>query len=106
MAIQRGTTPFVFFNIGDLIDTFDDDTEIYIDFRQGTKIKLEIREDKLYKDYENKRLLCKFSQINTLDFNKRLNVYIQLRVKYSDGTAIKSKVLTVRADELIKEGVI
>lgn len=104
--IQRGTTPFVSFYIGDLIDTLEDDTNIYIDFKQGTKIVLEITEKYLYKDIENKRLLCRFNQYNTLNFNKKLNIYVQMRIKYADGTALKSKILTVRADEIIKDGLI
>lgn len=104
--IRRGTTQCLSFFIGDVIDTLKEDTNIYIDFKQNEKIILEFREDNIAKDVENKKLICKLTQENTLAFNKYRNIYIQIRIKYSNGIAIKSKIVVLKADELVREGVI
>lgn len=104
--IRRGTTQCLSFFIGDVINSLEEDTIIYIDFKQNGKIILEFREDNIAKDVENKKLLCKLTQENTLAFDRYRNIYIQIRIKYSNGIAIKSKIVTLKADDLVREGVI
>lgn len=106
MILQRGTSPFAFFYIGALLDTFDIDTQLYLTFEQNGKPIIELTQNDLYYDYEHRRLIYHFKQQETMLFNKRLKIYVQLRVKYSDGTAIKSKIITVETDSLLKEGII
>lgn len=97
----RGTTPtHVFTTDVDLSDA----EVIYVTYAQGSK-KIEKVKDDL--NFTDKGFETKLSQEETLDFKAgSIDVEVQVRARYADGTAIASNVIKVPVSKIIKGGVI
>lgn len=97
----RGTTPTVFIPIVGLdISTLD---TIYLTFKQNKKI-LTKRESEVEKDVENQRLIVKFTQEETLQFNDG-HIDVQLRGS-AEGQKIASNITRTTMKAILLEGVI
>lgn len=99
--MTRGTTPTIFVPIVGL-DVSKLDT-IYLTFKQNKKI-LTKREGDVEKDVENQRLIVKFTQEETLQFNDG-HVDVQLRGS-ADGQKIASNITRTTMKAILLEGVI
>lgn len=102
--MYRGTTPTNIFNVDvDLTEA----TEIYITYAQRGKpvpatVLEKSRSDLTVTDTQ---LTVKLTQEDTLKFVSG-EVSIQIRAKFSDGTAIASNIIKTTADIILKEGAI
>lgn len=55
---------------------------------------------------EEKEIICALTQEETLKFNHMVPVEIQLRVRTASGDALASQIWSVKAERILKEGVI
>lgn len=95
----RGTTPTHSFATD--ID-LSNATSLYITYWQRGKVLVEKTIDDVSFDYM--RVLVRLSQEDTLLFNDRYEVSIQIRAKFGDGSAIASNVIRIPVCEILKEG--
>lgn len=103
--IPSGTTPTLTFSIPDnIINKIDNETILYITFQQGGITKLEKELKDVTIDKENSSITFDLTQAETLIFNYKLKIDIQIRIKFSDGKAIKSGIVQTTTDKLLKAG--
>lgn len=103
--IPSGTTPTLYFGLSDdIIGQWDSIELIYLTFQQAGFTCLEKTKEDLSCDLENKRLKLELSQAETLLFDRKLKIEMQFRVKFNNGRAIKSGIMTTTTDRLLKEG--
>lgn len=97
--MHRGTTPTLNFTI-----PFDTSAvgSLSIAFAQDEKIIFE--KTKLDCKLEDDTIKVKLSQYDTLLFNAKQLVRIQLRVKTTDGNALASEIIKVSVGEILKDG--
>jgi hypothetical protein len=95
--MTRGTTPVVKFNLPMEID-FD---VLYITFKQGSDIVFEKELEDVTKD--GTTLFLPLSQAETLLFDRRLPVWVQLRGRVGN-IAYASKIMRISVSEILKEG--
>ena len=55
---------------------------------------------------EDKKIICKLTQAESLSFTPNSRVRVQLRARLKDGTAFASKVRDLSIGNILKEGVI
>ena len=100
--MKRGTTPTHTFSVDvDLTSA----TVIYLTYKQGneTIVERDINNMTVTSDSIQVRL----TQEETLLFNTAVNIQIQIRAGFSDGSRIASDILTVSpAGQILKDGVI
>lgn len=98
--LQRGTTQELTFILPEAISI----EVLYITFCQKEKTVLE----KTLADVEvnENTITLQLSQLDTLQFCSKHAVYIQLRIRDTDGNALKSDTFRTDVDDVLKEGVI
>lgn len=97
-----GTTPELTFNL-----PFDTSIikNLYITFKDRNKaIVLEKTEADC--TMNNNSVTVELSQEETLQFEKRTKVRVQLRIKTTNDKALKSNIIVIDIGDLLKEGVI
>ena len=97
--MRRGTTPTHIFNTDvDLSDA----TDIYLTYQVGGENVIEKTKDELEVSPES--ITVRLSQADTLAIDANEYVYMQIRAKFADGTAIASNVIKVQAQRILKDG--
>lgn len=101
MAITRGATITNIFNVEVDLTTA---VVMYVTFSQCDRVIVE----KTLEDctVETDKITVYFSQEDTLKFEEKLPVEIQIRARLSSGAAPVSCIIRTYATELLKEGVI
>ena len=99
--IQRGSTPTHIFNTN--IDLENIKT-LFITYNQKKKKILEKTLDDC--TIEDKTISVRLSQEDTLAFDDKNDVEIQIRIKFLSDDAIASNIVTVDVNRVLKEGVI
>ena len=99
---MRGTTPELIFNLPFETNTIK---RLYVTFADKDK---RILLEKTEADFtlSGSTVKGELSQAETLLFEERKQVRMQIRILTTDNKALKSKVFTVYSDELLKDGVI
>lgn len=95
----RGTTPTHTFTTDvDLSEA----TEVYVTYSQNDKVIVE----KTINDatISETKLVVELSQKDTLLFDDRCKVEIQIRAIFVDGTAIASNIMSVPVGKILKDG--
>lgn len=101
MATTRGTTPIhVFITDVDLTDA----EVIYVTYKQKREILIEKTKEQI--EVTSEGLTIALTQEETLMFKNNGDVRIQIRARFSDGSAIASNIIETKASEILKEGVI
>lgn len=110
--MYRGTTPNLIFNIKSSLDlTTIENVYISIKSKLGDKYK-EYDISMVTIDAENSRIILPLSQLDTLYFkgskyfDEGAVVYIQMRIKDTNGNAYASAIITETFDDILKDGVI
>lgn len=101
MSIPRGTTPYNYFDVPvDLTDA----AVIYVTYAQGGCTVIEKTIEDLTVTAEE--ISLQLSQTDTLAFDSKLPVDIQIRARFADGNAIESTIMRTSVDRILKDGVI
>lgn len=99
--MRRGTTPT------NTITTDIDLTGvevIYWTYVQGKRKVLEFDIDRI--EISPSSIVVKLTQDETLAFDEKKNVEMQVRARYPDGTAVSSDIMTTTVGRILKDGVI
>lgn len=96
----RGTTPTNVFNVD--VDLTNAEV-IYITYKQQNKVVFEKTKDDITATAQT--LTVKLTQEETLKLTER-EVEIQIRARFSDGTALASNIIKTTASKILKDGVI
>lgn len=97
--MRRGTTPVHIFTTDvDLTSA----TDIYLTYRVGDENIIEKTKDEM--QVSSDQIEVKLSQSETLAINEKEYVYMQIRAKFADGTAIASNIIKVQAYRILKDG--
>ena len=110
--MRRGTTPTHNFKVDVDLDNIE---AIYITYQQEGDTIVEKSIEDITIDTEKHVISTTLTQADTLGFNvnngccfanskKNDKVQIQIRIKYIDGSAIASDVITTGVDEILKDG--
>lgn len=101
MSIPRGTTPINYFDVPvDLTGA----AVIYLTYAQGGRTIIEKTIDDL--TVTDDEISVQLTQEDTLAFNDRQSVDIQIRARFPDGNAVESDIMRSTVDKILKEGVI
>lgn len=95
----RGTTPKLEFNIPFDVSIIKN---LYITFYQSHSTVMEKTEDDC--ELNDHTIICHLKQEDTLVFDDKLNVNIQLRIKTIDGEALASEIITDGVKKVLKDG--
>lgn len=98
--MQRGTTPTHTFTFGESLSGAKFD-KVFITYKQSEKTVIEKTIDDIAVTDES--FIVKLTQAETLLFSPG-QVRIQIRVKTAAGEALASNIITVSAEELLKDG--
>ena len=98
--MYRGTTPLNIFTVDADLTTAE---VIYITYKQGCQVVIEKDKDEI--EVTANKLTVRLSQEDTLKFDYR-EVEIQIRARYSNGTAIASNIIKTTVEHILKDGVI
>lgn len=96
----RGTTPTNVFNVD--VDLTNAEV-IYITYKQQNKVVFEKEKSDI--TVTETALTVKLTQEETLKLTER-EVEIQIRARFSDGTALASNIIKTTASKILKDGVI
>ena len=101
MGIQRGSTPThqITTDIS-LVDT----EVIFVTYDQLEKTVIEKTKSDIV--VEDEYIEIELSQNETLKFNDKYDVEIQIRARFADGRAPVSNIMTTTVERLLKGGVI
>ena len=97
--VVRGTTPTLEFKIPFETNAIQN---VYITFNQSNQNILEKTENDCI--MEGKTITCKLSQTDTLLFDERLNIDIQIRIKTITDEALASNIITESVRQVLKDG--
>lgn len=99
--MRQGTTPTHIFHTSMSLSEAE---VIYITYEQGGETVV----DKSIEDMTvtDEMVQVTLTQEETLAFNLRDAVRIQIRARFADGTAVACQVIETLAEEVLKEGVI
>lgn len=97
-----GTTPELTFNL-----PFDTSIikNLYITFKDRNKSTV-LEKTETDCTMNNNSITVELSQEETLQFEKRTKVRVQLRIKTTNDKALKSNIIVIDIGDLLKEGVI
>ena len=95
----RGTTPTNIFET-DLDLTAAE--VVFVTYKQFGGIVLELEKDDL--TIEADKITAKLTQAQTLKFRESCGVEVQIRAKFSDGTAVASNIISTTAERILKDG--
>lgn len=96
--MYRGTTPTHTFNVNTDLRTA---SAIYITYEQNEKPVVEKTGTAI--TVNQTTLVTTLTQEETLKFRDE-RVYIQIRARFPDGSAIASNIITASVDKILKEG--
>lgn len=108
--MYRGTTPTNIFILPEEMNDASFDT-LYITYQQRNKTVLEKTLDNIQRD--GNVLTVKLTQAETLAFESghcfsgaidSSDVYIQIRAKLTDGTAMASELMKASVQQILKDG--
>lgn len=99
--MYRGTTPTNTFNVD--IDLTDAEV-IYITYQQRNSTVIERSTDEI--DITSTALTVQLTQEETLRLAANISVAIQIRARFSDGTAVASNIIQTEVQTVLKSGVI
>lgn len=99
--MRRGTTPTHIFETDIDLTAAE---EIYLTYRQDTCNILELTMDRM--EVTPEQIQVSLTQAETLMFKANKPVYIQMRVKFADESAIASDVINTTTQQILKEGLI
>lgn len=99
--MRRGTTPTN--TITTDIDLTGVDV-IYWTYTQGKRKILELDIDRI--EINPDSIVVKLTQEETLAFDEKKDVEMQIRARYPDGTAVSSDIMTTTVGRILKDGVI
>lgn len=95
----RGTTPKHTFNVDvDLTDA----QSIYITYKQLNRVVVEKAKSDI--NVSSDALQCDLTQKETLAFNSKYPVKIQIRAGYEGGSAVASNIIETTVGEILKGG--
>lgn len=95
----RGTTPKLEFIIPFNTDII---MNLYITFNQVGENVLEKTENDC--NFEENTIVCHLTQADTLMFNEKNNVSIQIRIKTIDGESLASNIINESVKKVLKDG--
>lgn len=97
--IRKGTTPTHIFNTNvDLTAA----VVLYITYKQGGRVVIEKNIDDC--EVTTETITVKLTQEETLKLNDTQAVEMQIRARFSDGTAVASNIMTAEAGRILKGG--
>ena len=97
--IRKGTTPTHIFNTNvDLTEA----VALYVTYKQGGRVVIE--KDKSECEITSTNVTTKLTQADSLKLNETQTVEMQIRARFSDGTAIASNIMTAEAGRVLKGG--
>ena len=112
--MRRGTTPTHNFKVDVDLDNVE---AVYITYQQegDTVVEKSTEKQEITLDTEKRIISTTLTQKDTLAFNanngccfakskRNDKVEIQIRIKYGDGSAIASDVITTGVDDVLKDG--
>lgn len=102
----RGTTPTIKLNcIGLALESI---SELYVTFYQcqTQEVTIEKTKDEVVIDLENKLIILRLTQEETLQFAADAQIGVQIKAKMLDGTVVASKVNCLSIDNCLKGEVI
>lgn len=99
--MTRGTTPTQIFNVD--VDLTSAEV-VYVTYKQRAYVVLEKSIEDM--DITPEQIVFPLTQEDTLRFNTKLPVDIQIRARFPDGNAIASNIIETSAEVILKEGVI
>ena len=105
--MRRGTTPTHVFRVKADLNNLE---ALYVTYQQHKVNLVEKTLDDVTVDTENNTVTVQLTQADTLKFDDKNctcpenMVKIQIRWRYTDGNAAATKVLSVRATEILKDG--
>lgn len=99
--MKKGVTPIHYFDVD--LDCTDAEV-LYIYYAQGRRVLIE----KSINDVEitPEQLSTRLTQAETLLFKDGIQVKMQIRVRFPDGSAFITDVMYANVDEILKGGVI
>ena len=97
----RGTTPTLEFTL-----PFDTASiaELFVTFVQNSRVIAERSLEEC--EAEGRTVKVHFTQADTLSFAPGRQVEMQIRVKFDDGAAVASEIITTSVDRTLKDGAI
>jgi hypothetical protein len=99
--MYRGTTPINKFIVTDI--DLSDAVAVYITYKQNGKTVIEKTMEDI--EFEEGYLQVRLTQEETLKFKDHV-VYIQIRARFFDGSAIASNMIRTSVNNILKDGVI
>lgn len=95
----RGTTPTLQFSL-----PFNPEllSVLYVTISQKDAVVIE--KDLAACEIDGQRVTCRLTQKDTLKLNVKRPVDIQVRAKTSNGDALASRIFTVSAERILKDG--
>lgn len=99
--MYRGTTPTNTFNVD--IDLTDAEV-VYITYQQRHSTVIERSKSEI--DITPTALTVQLTQEETLRLAANISVVIQIRARFSDGTAVASNIIQTDVQTVLKSGVI
>ena len=107
MSIPRGATPENTFTFPIDLSTAD---VVYITYNQCDRTVIEKEKDDISFSYDEDAgvylLQIELTQEESLAFNDKHKVEMQIRGRYPDGRAVESTIMTTTVDRILKDGVI
>ena len=97
----RGTTDKITFNV--TVET-SQIAVAYVTFTADGEVVCEKKLSDL--TLEDKKIICKLTQAESLVFAPNSRVRVQLRARLKDGTTFASKIRDITVGNILKEGVI
>lgn len=101
--ITRGTTPSIRFSFNQINVSLI--SVIYLTIEQGSLV-IEKDISTATVDPTHKFVEWAFTQEETLQFDEKMPVKVQIRYRLQDGKAYASKIFTVSPYDILKDGVI
>ena len=96
----RGTTPTHTFKVNVNLSNAE---VIYLTYKQGDKVTIEKTKEDM--EITPTTISVRLTQEDTLAFTKA-SVEVQIRARFSDGTAIASNIMRATSERILKNGVI
>lgn len=97
--IRKGTTPTHIFNTNvDLTEA----VALYVTYKQGGRVVIE--KDISECEVTSTNVTTKLTQADSLKLNETQTVEMQIRARFSDGTAIASNIMESDAGRVLKGG--
>lgn len=100
-GITRGTTPLLVFRLPFNIDEF---SEVWVTLGQNNEVVVNKTLNQC--EYSENILSIHLTQEDTLQLDSRNNTSVQIRARTHEGESLASNIITVRTNDILKDGVI